>query len=128
MRLLAWLVGCWSVSWARTSGGSSPRWPPLCWCTSLAGGGRPTVSASEREAEHAAIAARADQQQAWVLAGDDRGMCGADLGARSARLLPPTSARRSDLGLDQHAYRAERGCDVVIALRTVDGVKEQRQP
>jgi hypothetical protein len=23
------------------------------------------------------------------------------------RLLPPTSARRPDLGLDQHAYRAE---------------------
>ena len=26
---------------------------------------------------HAAIAARADQQHAWVLAGDDRGVCGA---------------------------------------------------
>ena len=32
---------------------------------------------AEREAEHAAIAARADQQHAWVLAGDDRGVCGA---------------------------------------------------
>jgi hypothetical protein len=29
---------------------------------------------AEREAEHAAIAARADQEQAWVLAGDDRGV------------------------------------------------------
>ena len=32
---------------------------------------------AEREAEHGAIAARADQQHAWVLAGDDRGVCGA---------------------------------------------------
>jgi hypothetical protein len=30
-----------------------------------------------REAEHAAIAARADQQHTWVLAGDDRGVYGA---------------------------------------------------
>ena len=29
---------------------------------------------AEREAEHAAIAARADQEQAWVLAGDERGV------------------------------------------------------
>ena len=29
---------------------------------------------AEREAEHAAIAARADQEHAWVLAGDDRGV------------------------------------------------------
>ena len=29
---------------------------------------------ADREAEHAAIAARADQQHAWVLAGDDRGV------------------------------------------------------
>ncbi len=28
------------------------------------------------EREHAAIAARADQQHAWVLAGDDRGIYG----------------------------------------------------
>jgi hypothetical protein len=32
---------------------------------------------ADREAEHAAIAARADQQHAWVLAGDDRGIYGA---------------------------------------------------
>src|SRR4029077_5538601 len=31
---------------------------------------------AEREAQHAAIAARADQQHAWVLAGDDAGVCG----------------------------------------------------
>ena len=31
---------------------------------------------AEREAEHAAIAARADQQHAWVLARDDRGVYG----------------------------------------------------
>ena len=30
----------------------------------------------QRVAEHAAIAARADQQHAWVLAGDDRGVYG----------------------------------------------------
>jgi hypothetical protein len=29
---------------------------------------------AEREAEHAAIAARADQEQAWVLAGGARGV------------------------------------------------------
>jgi hypothetical protein len=32
---------------------------------------------AEREAEHAAIEARADQQHAWVLAADDRGVYGA---------------------------------------------------
>jgi hypothetical protein len=32
---------CWSVSSARTSGESSPRWPLWRWCTSLAGGGWP---------------------------------------------------------------------------------------
>jgi hypothetical protein len=31
----------------------------------------------QRVAEHAAIAVRADQQHAWVLAGDDRGVHGA---------------------------------------------------
>jgi hypothetical protein len=46
----------------------------------------------------------------------------------AAQLLPPTPARRSDLGLDQHADRAECGRDVVIALGTVDGLKKQRQP
>ena len=29
---------------------------------------------ADREAEHAAIAARADQEQAWVLAGGARGV------------------------------------------------------
>ena len=32
---------------------------------------------AELKAEHARIAARADQQHAWVLAGDDRGVFGA---------------------------------------------------
>jgi hypothetical protein len=32
---------------------------------------------AELEAEHAAIAARADQQHAWVMAGDERGVDGA---------------------------------------------------
>ena len=32
---------------------------------------------AEREAEHAAIAARADRQHAWVFSGDDRGVYGA---------------------------------------------------
>src|SRR6185312_9238715 len=51
------------------------------------------------------------------------------LATSAARLLPPpTSAMRSDLGLDQHADRAKRGRDVVIALGTADGLKEQRQP
>ena len=32
---------------------------------------------AELEAAHAAMAARADQQHAWVMAGDDRGVYGA---------------------------------------------------
>jgi hypothetical protein len=36
------------------------------------------VRVAEREAEHAAIVTRADQQHAWVLQGDDRGVYGPD--------------------------------------------------
>ena len=68
MRLLAQFVGVllWSVSSARISGGSSPRWPLSRWCTSTR---RWWLAHRQREAEHGAIAARADQQHAWVLSG-----------------------------------------------------------
>lgn len=34
-------------------------------------------ASSARRREHAALVARADQQHAWILAGDDRGIYGA---------------------------------------------------
>jgi hypothetical protein len=46
----------------------------------------------------------------------------------SAARAAAATARRSDLGLDQHADRAERGRDVVIALGCSQGTASAASP
>jgi hypothetical protein len=43
-------------------------------------------------------------------------------------VVPFDDGRQSALGLEEHADRIEYDRDVVIALGTVDGLEEQRQP
>jgi hypothetical protein len=46
---------------------------------------RQLEAAGRRQREHAALGARADQQHAWILAGDDRGIYG-EYGTKANRL------------------------------------------